>query len=770
MQRRTRDILSWAFAVSVGLFGTWQYHLAEFASRFDLFFGDRGDARFIAYFCEHWYQALAGRARLLSPAFFYPVEGTLGYSDVLLGYAIPYSLLRSVGLEMFSAMQVVIILFNFLAFLFCFILLYKALRLNLFASSAAALFYAFSSPKFAQLVHLQIQFTLLLPLIFTFIILFARRPAETTQKRAFIFLCLATLFFDLQLLTTFYYAWFFVLWSILFLALAMLFKNTRVFIFALVRRFWPAMLGSSVVLLLGVIPFLIVYLPVTRVASWYSYENVSEMIPAARDFLEMGTGNYIWGKFSAWVRRTPPPLYYGELRVGIGLIPTLTWIGLTLYAVWMIVRRTGSHTVDEKILTRSFNERDAHRLFLVVMILATSLFLILGIKYGHNSSLWQLVYNFFPGASAVRAVARYIIFLSLPMAVGFAYALDRAIRWTRAQKNGLIIICSYMALILLPLFGVYEQFGFHTGFSKTAEMAYLKELVARLPKDCEAFYVALPPDAKRSIPEYQYDGMMVSVLSGVPTLNGSSSQFPKDWGLFFINKLDYEENVRKWVALHQIKGKVCRLEITTPIDVFEMYTPNPINRPEFFVRQHYLDLMNREPTEDELNKWVGVLKSCAREDASCDHAYVSEQIFRSPEFYNRGEFIYRLYEIGLGRMPTFAEFTADMKRLGSIAGRLPSEEESRSTFVAEFTSRAEFKLKHDGLSSQALEEMAKSREISQQLKNRAFVAMQYFGYLRRDPDFPWFNVWVKQLDESHDTRALIKGFLTSTEYRQRFGY
>ena len=55
---------------------------------------------------------------------------------------------------------------------------------------------------------------------------------------------------------------------------------------------------------------------------------------------------------------------------------------------------------------------------------------------------------------------------------------------------------------------------------------------------------------------------------------------------------------------------------------------------------------------------------------------------------------------------------------------------------------------------------------------------QYFGYLRRNPDDPpdtnfnGFNFWLNKLNQfGGDFRAaeMVRAFLSSTEYRQRFG-
>ena len=62
--------------------------------------------------------------------------------------------------------------------------------------------------------------------------------------------------------------------------------------------------------------------------------------------------------------------------------------------------------------------------------------------------------------------------------------------------------------------------------------------------------------------------------------------------------------------------------------------------------------------------------------------------------------------------------------------------------------------------------------------NRAFVLMQYFGYLRRNPndapdtDFSGYTFWLNKLNAAGgDFRAaeMVKSFLVSSEYRKRFG-
>ena len=53
--------------------------------------------------------------------------------------------------------------------------------------------------------------------------------------------------------------------------------------------------------------------------------------------------------------------------------------------------------------------------------------------------------------------------------------------------------------------------------------------------------------------------------------------------------------------------------------------------------------------------------------------------------------------------------------------------------------------------------------------NKAFVFMQYNGYLRRDPDLNGYNAWLTYLNaHPTDFREMVRGFMDSTEYRARF--
>jgi hypothetical protein len=82
--------------------------------------------------------------------------------------------------------------------------------------------------------------------------------------------------------------------------------------------------------------------------------------------------------------------------------------------------------------------------------------------------------------------------------------------------------------------------------------------------------------------------------------------------------------------------------------------------------------------------------------------------------------------------------------------------------------------------SRALRDVAENATLNAQEFNKAFVLMQYFGYLRRNPydapeptlDYSGFNFWLNKLNSfggNYINAEMVKAFISSDEYRHRFG-
>ena len=80
--------------------------------------------------------------------------------------------------------------------------------------------------------------------------------------------------------------------------------------------------------------------------------------------------------------------------------------------------------------------------------------------------------------------------------------------------------------------------------------------------------------------------------------------------------------------------------------------------------------------------------------------------------------------------------------------------------------------------AQAVRQVAEDPDLYNAEFNRAFVLAEYFGYLRRnpndpqDPDYTGYDFWLTKLNQFNGNfvaAEMVKAFISSTEYRQRFG-
>lgn len=120
--------------------------------------------------------------------------------------------------------------------------------------------------------------------------------------------------------------------------------------------------------------------------------------------------------------------------------------------------------------------------------------------------------------------------------------------------------------------------------------------------------------------------------------------------------------------------------------------------------------------------------------------------------------------------------TAFVERLNQNAGNVLSSSES-AALIGLFGTAAD--TSNLNIRAQVLRQIAENRNLYNSELNRAFVLMQYFGYLRRNPDdapeatrdYTGYDFWLKKLNQFNGNfveAEMVKAFITSIEYRQRF--
>jgi hypothetical protein len=256
---------------------------------------------------------------------------------------------------------------------------------------------------------------------------------------------------------------------------------------------------------------------------------------------------------------------------------------------------------------------------------------------------------------------------------------------------------------------------------------------------------------------------------------------------------------------------------------------NPIDDAQFFVRQHYHDFLSREPDAAGLQFWAGQINDCGA-DAQClevRRVNVSAAFFLSIEFQETGFFALRARRAAFGQRSADAasrvaleEFIRDARQLGDgvVVGEVGWQqrlEQNKQAYLERLVNDFEFAPRHPasqpatvyvdalfaaagvtptaaerqnainaylagGLQGRAaaLRSIAESASVTQAEFNSAFVLMEYFGYLRRNPlDAPdtnddGYQSWLAKLNQFNGdfVRAeMVRAFIASAEYRRRFG-
>ncbi|MFN2579123.1 MAG: DUF4214 domain-containing protein [Pyrinomonadaceae bacterium] len=267
--------------------------------------------------------------------------------------------------------------------------------------------------------------------------------------------------------------------------------------------------------------------------------------------------------------------------------------------------------------------------------------------------------------------------------------------------------------------------------------------------------------------------------------------------------------------------------------------PNQIDNASFFVREHYVDFLNREPDASGLAFWNNQMTNCGATDLMVCRINVSAAFFQSIEFQQTGYLVERIYKAAFGdangtsatggnhtlKVPIVRlnQFLPDTQRIGQgvIVGQgnwQPQLDNNKNAFTEEFVQRPIFlaalplaltpaqfvdtlndnakdntnakplsPAERDNLvngltngtmtRAQVLRAVAEDPDLANSEKNRAFVLMQYFGYMRRNPndpqdtDYAGYEFWLGKLNQFNGdfiAAEMVKAFITSDEYRHRF--
>jgi hypothetical protein len=257
---------------------------------------------------------------------------------------------------------------------------------------------------------------------------------------------------------------------------------------------------------------------------------------------------------------------------------------------------------------------------------------------------------------------------------------------------------------------------------------------------------------------------------------------------------------------------------------------------DFFVRQHYIDFFNREADPSGLAFWKNQIDECTTQQCrEIRRINVSAAFFVSIEFQQTGYLVYKANQAAFnsGEFLRLQDFLPDLQEIGrgvviGSPGADAQLEANKQKFFLNFVQKPvffappfypttltaaqivdkmnanTFDPRNPGagaltpaernslvaqlsanpssptLRAQVLRTISENGVFNTRQYNKAFVLMQYFGYLRRNPndppelnlDYGGYNFWLGKLNQFNGNfvdAEMVKAFIVSSEYQARFG-
>ena len=529
--------------------GTWSvgalvFFSAQWTSGFDRIMGNTGDARLAVYLNQEWYLVFKGSQPWLDPPFFYPTKGVLGYTDTFFLWQVVYAPLKALGADPFLATQLTIVALSLLCFVCLFILLRMTFRPSVLVATIGAVVGTFGNPLAQHVGSIQLFGIYLAPGIALVAIVSWRwraRRAKASMLLGGLFGLLCALF----LFSTYYVAWF----SFLSAGLVALFafviapRSALPGIAAAWRSAWRSIVCAIAGFALGLVPFLLTYLPVVEQLGVRSYSGSVIYGPKVADFFNVGAGNVLWGH---WIRYvfSFPSVTSGGPNFAVTPLLLATVVAGGAAGAWAVI----THRATMTPTLRATLALCCTAVVLVVLPINTS-----------SGSAWALIW-YLPGADAIRAIDRLEVAANMVMVLALVGLSSEALRrWRRLRGlSPLRIVCVALLCVI-----ALEQVNTMPGsmmrrIPQDAELAS----VPRVPQGCASFFVIDSRQNHLRFYEFQTLAMMISQRVGIPTVNGYSGDVPPNWQLLLPNEAGYKVFVQQWVVRHGLSG-VCELDLGT---------------------------------------------------------------------------------------------------------------------------------------------------------------------------------------------------------------
>jgi hypothetical protein len=481
--------------------------------------GDMTDNRLNNYFLEHGFKWLVGQQNSFWDApFFYPASQVMTLSDNHLGTLLIYSSFRLLKFSQETSYQLWMLVLYTLNF-FSAVYILKKMKFNVVGTSIGAYFFAFSLPASQYFGHEQFLPRFAIP----FAIYFTLRFMKDGDIRSYSILCCSVVY---QFYCSIYMGYFLTLGVIAIIlscvlirfsdepALSILYGDSK----ALYVRLLVTV--TSVLLLL---PLMYPYYLRSKTSNKNSWELIADSLPKIKSYLLPVDSSLAW----KWLLPILDTSALGGARLFFGIFPILALIAITLVCLRFMK-------------TRSLKTE-------LVVIVAIVIITIQTLNIS-GYSMYKLLY-FLPGVSSIRVVSRVVLIDLFLLSILLASVITLVSDLLKKASMSIKLIATSILIVLFILDQLIIAADI-PHYSKLESQSRYNKVVSRiLSKDPSSkVFVYLPEDSHDDPVVDTLDAMLAAQVLNIPTVNGYSGYWPKDYRIN-INRKDVCSGLIKWIGM-----------------------------------------------------------------------------------------------------------------------------------------------------------------------------------------------------------------------------
>jgi hypothetical protein len=461
----------------------------------------------------------------------YPQRGTLGGTDAFFLIGLVHAPLRILGLDTFTAFMLVMSALATVGFFTFRRLAMRHFGLPPAYAAIGAFLFAFGNMDAVKLIHPQAYCAMLLPGLCDLVL-----SGWTSKRRGLLLGAAAGLLYAALFLTAFQTAWFFGCYMLLLALLHPVICGltaTQSLAWEMATSKRPMVLAAACGFAVGIVPFLILYLPEFLGGHSRDFAEVLSNMPEWRDLANITPENAVWGAILKWLTIAGRP-YRPVWEVELAFTPAVLAIfivGIVTLAMWA---------------RQPLASGDRYFLMLGAAVI---IFWLLQMDY-FGVRPWRAIWALVPGGKAIRYTFRSQLVANL--FVGLVVA--RVLAGMAGRRALTILLCAFLVVEQINL--VWPPI-----VSRRAALAWI-ESVPPPPDSCRIFYVA-PNTAGGGASGLlrQTAAMLFAEIRNIPTVNGAASWLPDGWALNEPASQGYPAAVRDWAHRSGIEQSLCGLEL-----------------------------------------------------------------------------------------------------------------------------------------------------------------------------------------------------------------